>query len=83
MQRPSAKNPISFENFYSRMIKLPYFLYSALDNRLINCKEWFELCKVYTAAGIFEALLKHDIKYLSNKKDFLWGDTLHLTVAEQ
>jgi hypothetical protein len=55
------------------MQKLTYFRYCVLDGSVIDGKEWYQMTKHFSPAGVFESLLRHDagVKYDS---DGIWGD---------
>lgn len=63
----------NFMQFYSGMLKVPYFNYCVLEGKLIDGNAWFEGCHFFTPAGVFEALVRHDAgaKFATNK---IWGD---------
>ncbi len=61
-------------------MKFPYFLYMEERNSLIGEDIWFGMCREFTVAGVFEALIRHDaqVEYGSGK---LWGDKTPAYVA--
>lgn len=63
----------NFKKFYHAIMNFPYFISMREDGRLIQVKTWFDLCKTYTPAGVFEALVRHDaqVKFGTTK---VWGD---------
>lgn len=63
-----------FKKFYGACLSVPYFIYCASAGKLIDSRKWFELCHNYTPAGVFEALVRHDVKALSTTNRILWGD---------
>lgn len=63
-----------FKKFYTAMLKFPYFIYCESAGKLIDSRKWFEVCHDYSPAGVFEALVRHDVMSLSIKEKTLWGD---------
>lgn len=62
-----------FRVFYNRIIRLPYFIYRAEMGCMIDAWKWYDACREYTPAGVFEALarLDTDTPFGSPK---IWGD---------
>ena len=65
--------PDLFKKFYRKAIRLSYFHYMKAKGAQITADAWYDNCRDFTLAGIFEALLRHDanIAYDSNA---IWGD---------
>lgn len=63
----------NFQIFYTHMIQLPYFIHMRRHGTLISQQTWYELCRAYDPASIFEALVRHDacVDFGSTK---IWGD---------
>ncbi|PQP35618.1 hypothetical protein C6A37_01585 [Desulfobacteraceae bacterium SEEP-SAG9] len=63
----------TFNKFYRKMLLMSYFVYMKEDNQLIEAYIWYNLCKNFTPAGVFEALVRHDagVGYNTSK---IWGD---------
>lgn len=59
--------------FYHSAVKLPYFQYMAINNTLISSDAWFGLCKEFSPAGVFEALIRHDVN-IPYGAQAIWGD---------
>ena len=62
-----------FNGFYRKMLSLYYFKFMKERGKLIKDDIWYNLCKNFTPAGVFEALVRHDAKveYDTIK---IWGD---------
>jgi len=66
-------DPSNFKRFYQTMLRLPYFTFMRESATAIKEEVWFELCRSYTPAGVFEALVRHDAKVdIGTKRT--WGD---------
>lgn len=62
-----------FIKFYYKMLRMPYFIYMKEKNRLIEDHIWYNLCRNFTPAGVFEALVRHDARAEYNTSK-IWGD---------
>ena len=60
----------NFKKFYSKMMRLSYFMYMKEENNLIPVEVWFDLCKNFTLQCVFEALIRHDAGISTG----IWGD---------
>ncbi len=62
-----------FKKFYIKCLDLSYFTYMKRDGKLIERKVWYDNCENFSLSGVFEALIRHDVRvdYCSNK---IWGD---------
>ena len=63
----------NFNIFYADMLKIPYFIYCKNNGVLIKLDDWYDSCKMFTPAGVFEALLRHDVK-ANFDTNIIWGD---------
>ncbi len=66
-------NPKNFSLFYRDALAFPYFTYKKNPDEVVSEEIWFQLCESYTAAGIFEALIRIDTG-ISPATDAIWGD---------
>lgn len=66
-------DPSVFSRFYRDSMKLPYFLYMAERAALIREEVWYGMCRSFTIAGVFEALIRHDAQ-APYGSDRIWGD---------
>ena len=77
-----------FHRFYERAAQLPYFMYQRWHGtRLIEEVTWHRLCRDFTPAGVFEALLRHDTQVRYDSPG-IWGDKcpayiLHVPLLKQ
>ncbi len=62
----------NFAKFYRQAVTWRYFVYQEKKSAVMECQKWYESCGNYTAAGIFEALVRHDAGALA--KNIIWGD---------
>jgi hypothetical protein len=62
-----------FVSFYRSARKLNYMKVADRNGHMIGCDEWYEACRSYDPAGVFEALIRHDLG-LDRGVDVLWGD---------
>jgi hypothetical protein len=51
----------AFSHFYQDAKRLPYFINLQAENRLVDEHEWFQACRDYSTAGVFEALLRLEV----------------------
>ncbi len=63
----------TFARFYNEATKLPYFANLALRDRLVIEKDWYQSCRDYSAAGVFEALIRLEVA-APPETDTIWGD---------
>jgi len=63
----------NFCKFHRTVMAFPYFIYRQREGTLIPKRTWFELCKTYDPAGVFEALIRHDAKVEFGSAK-IWGD---------
>jgi len=64
----------NFSAFYAHIRQHPYFLYTQSQvGDLIDHHDWYESCRYYSPAGVFEALIRHDTQVKENS-GFIWGD---------
>jgi hypothetical protein len=56
----TVANRQDFERLYQWVRAFPYFRYCAEQGELITAQRWWDFCKDRSAAGIFEALVRHD-----------------------
>lgn len=66
-------NRNSFRKFYNEIINIHYFQRINEEKGVIAEDTWYNLCLTYTPAGIFEALIRHDVG-ISPKEIGIWGD---------
>jgi hypothetical protein len=67
-------NPANFAKFYRHVARHPYFIYTKNQTGpIISEQQWYQFCRGYTLAEVFEALIRHDanVEYDSNT---IWGD---------
>lgn len=64
---------VNFNLFYGKVIQLPYFVSSNKEHDIISADEWFGKCNSYDIAGVFEALIRHDVD-ASRNSNKIWGD---------
>lgn len=62
-----------FKTAYGRVTKCSYFFYKRSEGPIIGEDKWYGLCETLTPAGIFEALMRHDLG-LIGRHDVVWGD---------
>lgn len=63
----------AFGPFYREALKLPYFICRRDQGRVIPADVWFSECRSFTPAGVFEALIRHDVG-VNKERGKLWGD---------
>ncbi len=63
----------AFREFYEWVRRFPYFWYTERQGRLLSAEDWFNSAVERTAAGLFEALVRHDAEAGRNT-DLIWGD---------
>ena len=67
-------DPVQFSEFYRSVINYPYFIYRKNQvGSIISEQSWYQWCKNYTPAGVFEALMRHDAG-LDYNSEGIWGD---------
>ena len=66
-------NWVNFQRFYRQACKLNYMKIARHHEKLIGRKEWYDACESFDAAGVFEALMKHDLD-ITGRSDLIWGD---------
>ncbi len=54
-------SPEVFCQFYRQITRKPFFTYQRADNRMVSATDWYENCKDFTPAGVFEALIRLDV----------------------
>jgi len=63
-----------FARFYRWNQRTPYFLYlSQHENGTISEDEWYDRCRTFTPAEVFEALVRRDVE-APPESDIVWGD---------
>ena len=62
-----------FAAFYREAEKLPYFMNLRNYDRLVADQSWYDACPDYTAAGVFEALIRLETGATVDT-DKVWGD---------
>jgi len=62
-----------FARFYRWVQRFRYFKYGRRRGVAIRCEEWFDLCTTFTAADIFESLIRHDVGAPKGAA-LVWGD---------
>jgi hypothetical protein len=62
-----------FGRMYDWCLRFPYFRYARRRGELISADEWFAACRKWDAAGVFEALIRHDADAAFDS-DKVWGD---------
>lgn len=63
----------TFNRFYMEMTKLPFFAYQKSKNELVSESDWYQHCKTYDAAGVFEGLIREHLGVRPDS-DVIWGD---------
>lgn len=63
----------AFREFYEWIRRFPYFWYTERQGRVLSAEEWFKSANDRTAAGLFEALVRHDAG-AGWDTDLIWGD---------
>lgn len=66
-------NQRTFKQFYSKVTSSSYFTYMKENGRLIDVNVWYNLCRNYNAASVFEAMIRHDAN-VPNDSMIIWGD---------
>lgn len=69
----SLANRQNFHRFYRETVRLSYFCYMDESARLIPEDNWYQFCRNFSPAGVFEALIRHDAK-VPYDSDRIWGD---------
>lgn len=63
-----------FRRFHRRVLTFPYFLLQSSGGEpAIDADTWYETCRSYTPAGVFEALARHDTGVAFGTRK-IWGD---------
>lgn len=62
-----------FESFVKQCQSLPYFRYRLKAGSAANAESWYRLCRSFTPAGVFEALIRLDTG-IGDRSDLIWGD---------
>jgi hypothetical protein len=62
-----------FEKMYQWSLRFPYFRYAKRRGELIPADHWYAGCRAWSAAGVFEALIRHDADAAVDS-DRIWGD---------
>src|SRR5688572_4391082 len=62
-----------FDRMYQWCQRFPYFRYAKRRGELIAADTWYAGCRGWGAAGIFEALVRHDVDAPFGS-DRVWGD---------
>lgn len=62
-----------FEVFYAEMLRHSYFRYRREHGNLIDAARWYEACTEFTAAGVFEALMRVETDAPRGSAR-IWGD---------
>lgn len=65
--------PENFKQFYETVIKFRYFVYMKEQDALISQATWFQTCRNFSVAGVFEALVRHDSD-AAWETNIIWGD---------
>jgi len=64
---------VAFDRMYEWCLRFPYFRYARRRKELISAAQWFATCRAWNAAGLFEALIRHDAAAPFDS-DTVWGD---------
>jgi Sulfotransferase family len=62
-----------FNRMYHWCQRFPYFRYAKRRGELIAAEKWYATCREWGAAGVFEALMRHDADAPFDS-DRIWGD---------
>ena len=62
-----------FDRMYEWCQRIPYFRYARRRGEVISADDWYGGCRDWGAAGLFEALLRHDAGAPFGS-DLIWGD---------
>lgn len=62
-----------FDRFYEGTLKLRYQRRRSRDGSLVSRDAWYEACRSYDPAGVFEALLRQGMQ-APYDSSFVWGD---------
>jgi len=62
-----------FDAFYAEMLRHSYFRYRREHGKLIDAARWYEACTDFSAAGVFEALMRVDAAAPRGSAR-IWGD---------
>jgi hypothetical protein len=63
----------AFRKFYSQITRQSYFSYQREAKRLITASAWYDACREFTPAGVFEALIRLDVAAAADS-GIIWGD---------
>lgn len=64
----------AFRRFHRRVLAFPYFLLQSWEgDPAIDADLWYDTCRSYTPAGVFEALARHDAGVAFGSRG-IWGD---------
>lgn len=63
----------AFQRFHGSVTRYPYFQYMRKRGTVIDARTWYEGCRSFDVAGVFEALARHDAP-APYGTDILWGD---------
>ena len=66
-------NRDNFDRFYAKVIEQPYFVYRRERSAAITADAWYATIVEFSAAGVFEALIRHDCGVLYDH-EIIWGD---------
>ena len=67
-------SPDGFRHFYDHCRQLPFFIQLRERGLDVDCGEWFEACKDFTPAAIFEALIRTVVSVDPGDNSTIWGD---------
>lgn len=63
----------NFYKFYKKMLKIPFFTVRKMQGRMINAEYWYDRCRSYDPAGVFEAFARYETQADIGLK-IIWGD---------
>ena len=63
----------NFRRLHADMVRFPYFMYRADEGRVLEANTWHAACRLYDAAGVFEALVRTEVGAQSGN-GMIWGD---------
>ena len=62
-----------FDAFYAEMLRHSYFRYRREHGNLVDAGRWYQACTEFTAAGVFEALMRVEVDAPRGGAR-IWGD---------